>query len=81
MWVGSCLLPWVFCFLAQVHVLKINAKNVQRSSVQLQKNMRQYVVAMEKPTTTHRMLPVKTSAIIPGGHVNSAIRAIEIYNE
>jgi len=44
-------------------------------------NMRPYVVAMEKPTTTHRMLPVKISVIIPGEHVNSAIRAIEIYNE
>ena len=80
MWVGSCLLPWVFCFSAQIHVLKTNAKNAQRFSVQPQKNMRPYVAAMEKPTTTHRTLPVKISAIIPGEHVNSACALLTIKN-
>lgn len=80
MWVESCLLPWVFCFSAQVHVPKTNAKNVQKSSVQPQKNMRPYVVVMEKPTITHRMLHVKTSVIIPGEHVNSACALLTIKN-
>ena len=61
-------------------MLKTNAENAQRSSVQLQMNMRPYVAAMEKPTTTHRMLPVKTSVIIPGEHVNSACALLTIKN-